>query len=283
MIFSLGSAGWRSKYGAVPTKTLSLEEIALLTKRASELGFKWIDTAPGYGDSEACLGAIAAPQLVATKLIVDGNNLTSISKSVENSLINLDLESLELVFVHNWDKLAYESREYVAKYLEELIKIGKIKLWGFSTYDVSEIIKFSELEFRNVQIQINTNVLDQRLLESRFSRTATRMKSQNHKLWARSIFLQGVLIDRSDRNPFANNKSVLNFNTYCLESGYSSMDICISYALSLPILDYLILGVNSLKQLEEISNSVKSAPTGIDFGVLKSDDSNLIDPRNWLN
>lgn len=283
MKLSLGTAGWRSTYGAVPSHPLSIEEISFLTQRASQIGFDWIDTAPGYGDSELCLGLVSPPQLIATKLVVNQTELLDVNKSVDNSLLNLNTDALELVFVHNWDNLQDPEKELVSECLEGLVGIGKLKRWGFSSYDVTEILRFSEMEYRNVYIQINSNVLDQRLLENDFSTIARRFITQNHKLWLRSIFLQGVLIDQSTKNPFSTHEAIIKLKTYSLETGYTPMEICLGYALSLPIVDCLILGVNNSEHLRALSAALESAPTGLDFGVLKSNDLQLIDPRNWGN
>jgi aryl-alcohol dehydrogenase-like predicted oxidoreductase len=277
----LGSAGWRSIYGVLPTKILSHGEIESLTLKAFGLGFDWIDTAPGYGDAEKCLGVIPPPQSIATKLIVDENDFSTISKSVENSLVNLKLESLELVFIHNWDKLKEKSREVASQSLEELVQTGLVKNWGFSTYDSDEILRFSQLEYKNIHFQINSNVLDQRLLENRLDVITGRFASQGHKLWMRSVFLQGILLDVGGKNQFVKHSSIVNFHSFCLEKGLTPMELCLGYVKSLQIVDYLILGINSSQQLEEIASALTSAPSGFDYSELKSNDLNLIDPRTW--
>jgi aryl-alcohol dehydrogenase-like predicted oxidoreductase len=281
MKLALGSAGWRSIYGVIPTEILSHREIESLTLKAFSLGFDWIDTAPGYGDTEKCLGAISPPQLIATKIIVDENDFSAIRKSVENSLVNLKLESLELVFIHNWDKLKTKSREVASQYLENLIQRGLVKNWGFSTYDSDEILRFSQLDFKNIRFQINSNVLDHRLLENRLDVITNRFASQGHKLWLRSVFLQGILLDVDEKSHFIKHNSIVNFHAFCLKEGFTPMEVCLGYVKSLQIVDYVILGINSSQQLDEIASALTSAPSRFDYSELKSNDLNLIDPRNW--
>ena len=281
MILSLGSAGWRSSYGVLSSEILSLRDIESLTTKALNLGFNWIDTAPGYGDTEKCLGAISPQQSVATKIIVDERDLTTVMKSVENSLVNLKLETLELVFIHNWDKLSIENKEVAGQYLENLVRTGLVRNWGFSTYNIDEIVKFSQSDYRNIHFQINSNALDQRLLRIELETFNKRFENQGHKLWLRSVFLQGILLDEGEGNPFATHDSIVNFHTYCLETGFTPMEVCLGYVLSLPIVDYVILGVNNHQQLEEIASSLTSAPSGLDYSKLESNDLSLIDPRNW--
>jgi aryl-alcohol dehydrogenase-like predicted oxidoreductase len=281
MKLALGSAGWRSIYGVIPTEILSHREIESLTLKAFSLGFDWIDTAPGYGDTEKCLGAISPPQLIATKIIVDENDFSAIRKSVEISLVNLNLESLELVFIHNWDKLTAKSREVASQCLENLIQRGLVKNWGFSTYDSDEILRFSQLDFKNIHFQINSNVLDHRLLENRLDVITNRFASQGHKLWLRSVFLQGILLDVDEKSHFIKHNSIVNFHAFCLKEGFTPMEVCLGYVKSLQIVDYVILGINSSQQLDEIASALTSAPSRFDYSELKSNDLNLIDPRTW--
>jgi aryl-alcohol dehydrogenase-like predicted oxidoreductase len=281
MKLALGSAGWRSIYGVIPTEILSHREIELLTLKAFRLGFDWIDTAPGYGDAEKCLGVIPPPQLIATKIIVDENDFSTISKSVEKSLFNLNLKSLDLVFIHNWDKLKAKSKEVASHYLEGLVQKGLVKNWGFSTYDSDEIHRFSQLDYKNIHFQINSNVLDQRLLENGLDVITNRFPSQGHKLWLRSIFLQGILLDVDEKSQFIKHDSIVNFHAFCLKNGFTPMEVCLGYVESLQIADYVILGINSSQQLDQIASALTSVPSGFDYSELKSNDLNLIDPRTW--
>ena len=59
------------------------------------------------------------------------------------------------------------------------------------------------------------------------------------------------------------------------------MEVCLGYVQSLPIVDYVILGINNSQQLEEIASALSSTPSGFDYSELKSNDLDLIDPRNW--
>jgi hypothetical protein len=103
----------------------------------------------------------------------------------------------------------------------------------------------------------------------------------NNSVWIRSIFLQGILLNPTSSNPFFNHPAVANFYKFCLATGYSPLQVCLSYANSLSACGYLILGVNNLKELQEISTAIKIAPIELDLNSLKSNDRNLIDPRFW--
>jgi aryl-alcohol dehydrogenase-like predicted oxidoreductase len=89
----------------------SAEQQKAAVSTALEHGIDYFDTAPVYGDtaSERNLGAalrsLGARPLVATKVVLDFEDLDDIPRavvrSVENSLERLQRESIELVHLHN--------------------------------------------------------------------------------------------------------------------------------------------------------------------------------------
>lgn len=281
MELALGTAGWRTAYGALPSKPLMTSEISSLTFQSHLLGFSWLDTAQGYADSESIIGEISPPQQIATKIVVDADNLSGIAALIDKSLNNLKMQVLNLVFIHNWDSLNNSSKEHVVSHLEKLKSMKKISSWGFSTYETSEFSWVVKLGLERVHVQINSNVLDQRLLRHGLEESIQKFVEMNNSVWIRSIFLQGVLLDPTSNNPFFNHPEVANFYKFCSATGYSPLQVCLSYANSLSACGHLILGVNNLKELNEISTALKIAPSELDLKSLKSTDRNLIDPRFW--
>ena len=281
MKLALGTAGWRTTYGAIPSKPLSTSEIRSLTYQSHLLGFSWLDTAQGYADSESIIGEISPPQQIATKIVVDADNLSGIATLIDKSLDNLKLPVLNLVFIHNWDSLNNTSKELAVSCLEKLKSLKKISSWGFSTYETSEFSWVVKLGLNGVHIQINSNVLDQRLLFHDLDKSMQEFVNMDNSVWVRSIFLQVILLIPTPSNPFFNHPSVVNFYKYCQATGFSPLEVCLSYAKSLSACGNLILGVNNLKELEEIATAIEIAPSELDLKALKSNDINLIDPRFW--
>ena len=58
------------------------------------------------------------------------------------------------------------------------------------------------------------------------------------------------------------------------------MELCLSYIFMHKEIDKVIVGIDSLLQLNQILNSL-SANLDEEINFLSSNDENLIDPRNW--
>ena len=65
------------------------------------------------------------------------------------------------------------------------------------------------------------------------------------------------------------------------KSNLSAVEACLSYPMSLPEIDKIIIGVNNASQLEEIIKISSFKKTLNNFSFMKSDDQMLINPNNW--
>ncbi len=280
MKFALGTAGWRTDYGSFPYRTLNESDARFLLDSAWNLGFELIDTAPSYGDSERLLGEINPRQSIATKVTVDSNSLSDIENSIRKSLMNLNLESIPLLFVHNWDMLTDILKVETAKILERQLDKGNILRWGVSTYDYYEIDKIRDLGFKNIVLQINSNILDQRI-ENVSEQVRRDLKSKNIEIWARSIFLQGILINQTPENKFLKNSDIVNFFEKSNSFNFTPIELCLNYIKQNDFIDVAIIGILSNSQLEEISKILLQSNLILDYKSFQSFDLNLVDPRRW--
>jgi aryl-alcohol dehydrogenase-like predicted oxidoreductase len=277
----LGSASWRAQYGPFSKHLLTDKQISDLAIRAALLGFDFIDTAPTYGDVEEALGRVKPKQRIATKVTVDPSDFSSIQKSVNLSRKKFSVESLDLIFVHNWDTLSESERYISAEVLQKCILEQSIKRWGFSTYNLSELKKLKICGWTNLNVQINSNILDQRLLEIDTPFWGKVFKDQNIEIWIRSVFLQGVLLDESLKNPFIGHLDIINFYSICLEHNVSPLELCLAYIRQIAIVDRVIIGIENEIQLTEITNAIQAKVPNLDFHILESKDIRLIDPLRW--
>ena len=277
----LGSASWRSRYGIFSKNPLSKKQISRLVMRAALLGIDFIDTAPTYGDTEEVIGRIKPKQRLATKVTVDPSSLSSIQESVNLSRKKLGVESLDLIFVHNWDTLSESEKYKSVEVLQKCILEQMIKKWGFSTYDALELKKIKIYGWTNLNVQINSNILDQRLLAIDVTLERKIFKEQNVEIWVRSVFLQGILLDQTIKNPFISHPDVINFFSICKEWGVSPLELCVAYMKEIAIVDRMVIGIENEIQLNEIAIATRVNPPKLDFQLLQSKDIKLIDPRYW--
>jgi aryl-alcohol dehydrogenase-like predicted oxidoreductase len=136
------------------------EEARRAVHRALELGVNYVDTAPGYHDSEVVLGyaleGVSYPYFLSTKLggrpqPFDPQDRDALRRSVEESLKNLNREQIDILMIHEPDRPGqydwFTDRERfhgpVCKLLDELKAEGLIRfsgLGGTTAYELPHII-----------------------------------------------------------------------------------------------------------------------------------------------
>jgi aryl-alcohol dehydrogenase-like predicted oxidoreductase len=140
---------------------------------ALDRGVNFFDTADVYGDgrSERLLARLrkerTEPFHIATKAgrrlsphVAEGYNRANLRAFVERSLVNLNVEALDLLQLHCPPNPVYYMPE-VFGVLDELKTEGKLRHYGVSVEKVEEALK--AIEFPGVQsVQIIYNILRQR-------------------------------------------------------------------------------------------------------------------------
>jgi aryl-alcohol dehydrogenase-like predicted oxidoreductase len=127
-------------------------------RRALDLGVNYIDTAPGYADSEEVLGlalqGVSQPYFLATKLggrpqPFDPKDKAALRRSVEESLRLLRRDYLDLLLVHepdrpgqyDWWDGGEEFHGPVRELLDELKQEGLIRFTGLGGTTVYELAR----------------------------------------------------------------------------------------------------------------------------------------------
>lgn len=149
-----------SRHGA------SLEQGKAATRHALELGVNYIDTAPGYADSEEVLGQVLGdmqqPVILSTKL--GGRpqpflpqDKGCLMQSVEESLKLLKRDYIDILMIHEPDRPGQydwwtDSKNYRGPVLEVLMElkqagvIGHLGLGGTTAYEMANIINAGQFD-----------------------------------------------------------------------------------------------------------------------------------------
>lgn len=178
-----GRTGWRvSEIGlgawAIGSQWGEVSEDDALAAILTSLdeGVNFIDTADVYGDGRSerliskALKARPDQVYVATKAgrrlnphAAEGFTKENLTAFVERSLLNLQVEALDLLQLHCPPREVYYMPE-VFGILDDLVQAGKLRFYGVSVEKVEEAIK--AIEFPNVQsVQIIFNMFRQRPAE----------------------------------------------------------------------------------------------------------------------
>jgi aryl-alcohol dehydrogenase-like predicted oxidoreductase len=225
---TLGRTGWNVSevsfgawaIGGAWGEVLEEDALAALNE-AIDSGVNFIDTADVYGNgrSERLIGRLRKARkeeiIVATKAgrrlpkqTVEGYSQQNLTAWVEDSLRNLESDTIDLLQLHCPPTEVYYRPE-VFGLLDDLVKAGKIRYYGVSVERVEEALK--AIEFPNVQtVQIIFNCFRQRPAEIFFPRA----KDKQVGILARVPLASGLLTGKFRRDSTFAADDHRNFNRH---------------------------------------------------------------------
>jgi aryl-alcohol dehydrogenase-like predicted oxidoreductase len=279
----IGSAQLGMNYGLFNNKKIDDKEFKKIEKLVLKSKINFIDTAISYGDSENIIGSSKLKNLhIITKIKLPSKKNIQVRdwvfKEISKSLYKLKIKKIYGVLIHDYkDLLGKCGKDYLLS-LQELKKKKIIKKIGISIYDFHEIKKIWKF-WKPDLIQVPFNPLDNRILNSGWVDVLRKFKV---KIFARSVFLQGLLINED--NSFIINKNykiLLNkFKNWCYKNNISLLQACIHFVKQFKKIDYLVVGFNNYNQLKEIIDVFKKKQIIIPQ-KFSTNKKNLIDPRKW--
>ncbi len=291
----LGTAQFGFKYGinnkaGQPSK----QEVFEMLDYAREYGINCFDTAVAYGEAEEILGEYVNLRKLGKNISIisklkpntideqSKDNRKVVREQIENSLKKLNIEVLESYLLHTPTNFYNES------VIEELLKCkkdGLIKNIGVSIYETKHAIDV--VSSKKVDcIQIPYSVFDQRLNNTEFFKIA---KKNNVKVFARSAFIQGLILMREKDIPenLKITKDYLKvFDEIIKDHKLSRVEAALLFSYNNPNIDYVVFGVDNLKQLKQ---NVKIVNKNINFqkcmnellNNFKNVEKNIIIPSLW--
>ena len=284
MKLALGTAQFGLDYGINNKKgKISKKEAYKILDFAIRNDINFLDTAYSYGDCEIVIGDFIKETNANFKIIskFSSDKTVNINKVIQESLDRLHSDRLYGYLIHNF--------QYYLKYpqqwseLEKIRDSGKIEKIGFSFYFPKEVQYLLERDIHFDIAQVPINIFDQR-----FQKLFTELKKKNVEIYARSIFLQG-LIFQSPNDLMGSLKKIgsklQRLHSLSEVTNIPLSSLCINFVLLNKNIDKVIVGVDSLKNLKEnikalsYQNEVKERYQ--DLINLKEDDENLILPINW--
>ncbi len=279
----IGSAQLGMNYGLFNNKKIDHKEFKKIEKLVLKSKINFIDTAISYGDSESIIGSSKLKNLhIITKIKLPSKKNIQVRnwalKEISKSLYKLKIKKIYGVLIHDYkDLLGKYGKDYLLS-LQELKKKKIIKKIGISVYDSHEIKKIWKF-WKPDLIQVPFNPLDNRILDSGWVDVFRKFKV---KIFARSVFLQGLLINED--NSFIVNKNYLillnKFKNWCYKNNISLLQACIHFVKQFKKIDYLVVGFNNYNQLKEIIDVFKKKQIIIPK-KFSTNKKSLIDPRKW--
>lgn len=286
----LGTVQFGVDYGmAVPGRRVPRDEVREILREAAQAGVDTLDTAAAYGHSEAALGAamVGLPAFrVVTKTLPLGEGrfgaaeASQLEQTFAHSLQLLGLGSVYGLLVHDAEQLLQPGGERLFAMLQAWRDDGRVQRIGVSVYDAQQLDAICS-RFSLDLVQLPLNVLDQRLL---IDGSIDRLVQAGVEIHARSLFLQGVLLQSPEQLPayLAGLAPALQkLRIASAREGVSVASLALGFARHLQAIDTALVGVHGVAQWRELLQAWSVAPA-LDFSGFAVDAPELLDPRCWL-
>ncbi len=267
----------------------SEKEIAKILSLAEDNKVSFVDTAYGYGNAHSVIGrntSLSDHWKIVTKLTVTDNSyITSddvliFRKMFNESIKDMGRSGVYALLLHSEEDLFKPGSELIFQELRRLKLSGLINKIGVSLYDVNLVDKIIKLNIIDI-IQIPINIFDQRLV---LSGKLARLKNKGIEIHARSVFLQGLLLqDIKDMNSYflPIKEKIISLNSEAKKRNLTIMQLLLGFIQGLSLVDVAIVGVNNLNQFEEIINSLDSTVKPEELKYFSIDDERFVNPSKW--
>jgi aryl-alcohol dehydrogenase-like predicted oxidoreductase len=264
---------------------VSLENSLAILSNAIEAGISTLDTAELYGDAHEVIGQFHSikpenPFKIVTKIPHNVNH-EALKEKIENYLITLKINSIETLMFHSFESYV-KNKNYLNK-LNYFKESGKIEKIGVSIYTNQEFFRVMKDKYIEV-VQLPFNLFDNMNLRGELIAQA---KEYGKEIHTRSCFLQGLFFLPINSNNKVVSKlrdELLYINQLSIKSGYKIQELALGYCLQQENIDKVIIGVDSLLQLQNnliSSQAFISEKTMNDLNQIKITDLNLLNPSLW--
>lgn len=245
-----------------------------------EVGIDTLDTAYAYGDSEVILGE---NDLTRFKLI--SKLPICASRSVEELFIDsqsrLGVSALYGYMLHNFS--IYKENKNIWNQLCALKESGRVKKIGVSLYSPTEFLELLEdgIDLDIVQIPYN-------LFDRRFDPYFSLFDERKIEVHTRSTFLQGLFFRPIKSLPdqfHIVRKKLEYFQSIVQDQELSTVDLCLGFVMSNSNIDKVVIGVDSLAQLENnVASAVNISERNFNWetlSFLEESELSILNPSLW--
>jgi hypothetical protein len=184
------------------------------------------------------------------------------------------------VLLHCTEDLLGQPAQQLVGALERLKSSGITEKIGISIYSPSELDRVDQVANIDL-VQAPLNLLDRRLETSGWLK---RLHNRGIEVHTRSAFLQGLLLMSRSEIP-----EKFERWSQIWDSWHAGLDACqttaptacLRYPLSLPEVDRVVVGVDSVRHMEELIHASQRETLDNDWLFMVSEDEELISPSRW--
>lgn len=282
----IGTANFEKKYGVGKKKIKNFNEIKKIINFSIKNKIKTFDLAYSYIKSKKLLNEISKKNLNLISKICfnDFKNKKKFEKIYEeiSHYLKITNSKIKTILFHNIkDFKSKKNREIIFKLIKILKKDKKINKFGVSLYkpkDLKFLLRFWVPDLVQIPINpLNTEFNDSGCLNI--------LKKKKIEIHARSIFLQGLLINKKKILPKKLRGEITNiikWKKFCAKNNLSSLEGCINFVRNFKQIRGIVFGIDNLNHLIEIKNLLTKKKKKINFNIKVSKKSLMLDARKWV-
>ena len=253
----MGTAQFESDYGVTSKTKLVFSEMQKILQSSTSYNIEMLDTATDYYKVEEKLGNLNINDLkiISKASTIKNDNIITeddLSKTIDSTLKNLKVDSL-YAFLLRKPCLLLKNKG-IWKNLLKLKEKGLFRKIGFSLYTPNELKKIYNI-FKPDIVQIPVNIIDNRFESAGWLDILKKDKVEIH---ARSIFLQGLLLEKAQSLPlgFQKYKSFfLKIEKWFRANKVTNLEACLSRVFLDKRISKVVIGINNKSHLDEIMNA----------------------------
>jgi aryl-alcohol dehydrogenase-like predicted oxidoreductase len=280
----LGTAQFGMNYGiANKSGRPSRGTVFEILDYAHGVGIEMLDTAPEYGDSEHLIGEYIALSKASFKIISKATAVKDNSDIERGCRATLERVGQPHLYAYLLRSAALDKYGEARRCLEELKEKRLIEKMGLSLYKISELERLLESRLPFDAIELPYNIFDQR-----FCGYFSVLRRMGVEIYTRSVFLQGLFFlgEAEMREDFTwARAAIARLRRMSLEKGVSINALCLGFAMLNNEIDKVIIGVDSLQQIQEDIASLNDIDMARDvYGELRTlgmEDEEVLLPYNW--
>ena len=214
---------------------------------------------------------------ITRKILNKLRTKNKIKNFIKEIFDKFNCKKIKYILFHHDKDLFTKNGKLFFEYLSHLKKNNKVSKIGVSIYNCNKLFKILKF-FPIDMVQVPYNILDQRLIEPKSIKLIKKYKIEIH---VRSIFLQGILVDKKILpSHFKNDKKIKNWFEYISKNKLNPINETFCFINNNKFIKRVVIGVRSKDQLNEILSQMGNKKT-FNYSIFKNKNLNIIDPRRW--
>tara|TARA_X000000950_G_C13911116_1_gene659003 strand:+ start:2752 stop:3594 length:843 start_codon:yes stop_codon:yes gene_type:complete len=279
MHLTIGTAQFGAKYG-INQKKIKFKELKKIKDIIKKNKIRHFDTSIYYKNSEKIIGTLNVKKKIITKITLPKKNKSNIKTWYKNtlnkSLKKLKVKKLYGLLIHDTSDIFKENKKLLKLILDSKKNklISKIGISVYETNEVEKVLKFWTPDI----IQFPVNIFNQNFIKKKFLK---KLKKLGIETYARSCFLQGILLKKNLKSNNQKNKKIFkSYLKWSQVNKISQLTACVHFVKQINYIDSLIVGFDDVFQLNEIIKTFNKKLIPVPYKFINKD-KKLIDPRKW--